>query len=625
MLDCIHQSEVSALKEKTKKKKPKYNMWQNTGFMIACAWHSWKPVMTENVLWVVFTVAKSIAELLAAPIFLGKLEASAPLGELFGAIALVTFVLIAASAVVGWLEEGTQYSRIEVRVSIIRMICHKLATTSYPNMLDADFLAMSQKANEATQNNDSAAEKIWSTLTSLTANILCFVVYLFLLTGLPLWMIVMVGVTATISYLVSKRIHEWGYRHREEEMSYYKRLDYMEKVMTEREYAKDVRIFGLRAWLVDLWDGTMRLYGAFVKKREGRYIWANVLDLVLTFARNGIAYAYLLHITLTQGLPASQFLLYFTALSGFTQWVNGILEQFSTLHRESLELSTMREFLDWKEPFRFEDGEKLDCDTKRAHELRLENVSFCYQGAEKDTLSHIDLTVHPGEKLAVVGLNGAGKTTLVKLLCGFLDPTEGTVRFDGEDIRKYNRCDYYRMFSAVFQDFSVLEAPLLENVTQSMENADEDRVWQCLEQAGLTQKVRSLPKQLQTPIGREVYEDGVELSGGQTQRLMLARALYKDAPVLILDEPTAALDPIAEHEIYQKYSEMSCGKTSIFISHRLASTRFCDRILFLADGKIAEEGTHEELLHLGGGYAELFEVQSQYYRNHPVKGEKDDA
>ena len=213
-----------------------------------------------------------------------------------------------------------------------------------------------------------------------------------------------------------------------------------------------------------------------------------------------------------------------------------------------------------------------------------------------------------------MGLNGAGKTTLVKLLCGLLDPTEGAVLLDGQDIRQFNRDDYYALFSAVFQEFSVLASTVAENVSQTVGGGDRERVRTCLEKAGLTEKIDSLPKSIDTQVGREVYEDGVLLSGGQTQRLMLARALYKNGPILLLDEPTAALDPIAENDIYLKYSQMSAGKTSLFISHRLASTRFCDRIIFVAGGNIAEEGTHEELVQKGGGYAKLFEVQSRYYR-----------
>ena len=294
--------------------------------------------------------------------------------------------------------------------------------------------------------------------------------------------------------------------------------------------------------------------------------------------------------------------------------MTGILDQFSILHKQSLDLSIVRQFLEWPEPFCFEDGEPLAKDMNREYEIKLENVSYRYPEAQKDTISKMNLTIHPGEKLAIVGLNGAGKTTLVKLVCGFLDPTEGRVLLNGEDIRKYNRRDYYEVFEAVFQDFSVLEASVAENVAQRVEGIDIPKVWDCLEQAGLTEKIRSLPKQLETKVGRRVFEDGIELSGGQTQRLMLARALYKDSPLIILDEPTAALDPIAENDIYMKYSEMTHGRTSLFISHRLASTRFCDRILFLEHGAIVEEGIHEQLLAANGGYAHLFEVQSQYYK-----------
>jgi ATP-binding cassette subfamily B protein len=202
----------------------------------------------------------------------------------------------------------------------------------------------------------------------------------------------------------------------------------------------------------------------------------------------------------------------------------------------------------------------------------------------------------------------------VKLLCGLLDPTEGRVLLNGVDIRALNRREYYKLLSAVFQDFSLINITLAETVAQSVEGIDRGRVADCLDKAGLTPKLESLPGGLDTHVGREVYEDGVLFSGGETQRLMLARALYKNGPLLMLDEPTAALDPIAENDIYMKYNEMTQGKTSVFISHRLASTRFCDRILFLENGVIAQEGTHESLLAQGGGYADLFEVQSRYYR-----------
>ena len=247
------------------------------------------------------------------------------------------------------------------------------------------------------------------------------------------------------------------------------------------------------------------------------------------------------------------------------------------------------------------------------YEIELRNVRFRYPGAEQDTLHDLNLTIHAGEKLAVVGLNGAGKTTLVKLICGFYDPTEGQVLLNGQDIRQYNRRDYYKLFTAVFQDFSILETTLADNVTQSTENIDRDRIKDCIEKAGLTEKIDSLKAGMETHVGRSVYEDGMDLSGGETQRLMLARALYKGAPIMVLDEPTAALDPIAENDMYLKYNQMAAGCTSVYISHRLASTRFCDRIILLSDGGIAEEGTHDSLMAKGGKYAERFGIQSRYY------------
>ena len=227
----------------------------------------------------------------------------------------------------------------------------------------------------------------------------------------------------------------------------------------------------------------------------------------------------------------------------------------------------------------------------------------------------------------MVGLNGAGKTTLIKLICGFLDPTEGRVLLDGKDIRDFNRADYYKMFSAVFQNFSLLAGTIAANVAQDDVGIDMERVRECIQKAGLRRKIESLKDGYETNLNREVFEDAILLSGGEMQRLMLARALYKDAPFIVLDEPTAALDPIAESEMYQKYNEMTSGKSSIYISHRLASTRFCDRIIMIADGGIGEEGTHEELLKMGGRYAKLFEIQSKYYKEgegaQNEKGKKD--
>ena len=593
--------------------KPKYNLWQNSWYMVKLAWRYSKSVLAICIILAAATAGETVVQLLIAPGILQKLELRASLPQLLGAIAIFTGALILFAAAKEYFDLNKLFGRVTVRIKLIEAIAEKMAQTSYENLLDTAFLQRKERASSACDDNQSPAESIWLTWTNILANLLGFAVYLALLSSLSPLLILVVIATTAAGYFVSRKVNQFGYLHREEEAAYTAEMRYVKRTVTSRAFAKDIRIFGLKPWLMEVWQKSFRLYESFLRRREKHYFLTNLADFLLSLLRNGISYAYLLHLTLTEGLSASTFLLYFTAASGFTQWITGILEQFTQLSKESLEISVVREFLEWPEGFQLTGGDPIPDAVNGTYELQLEHVTYRYPGAAEDTIHDLSLTLHRGEKVALVGLNGAGKTTLVKLLCGFLDPTQGTVRLNGVDIRRLNRRAYYKLFSAVFQEFSLLEATVAENVAQQVEGIDEEKVWQCLENAGLSDAVRALPQGLKTHLGRSIYDDGTELSGGQTQRLMLARALYRDGAVLVLDEPTAALDPITESEIYLKYSEMTQGKTSLFISHRLASTRFCDRIILLENGSIAEEGSHEALLQRGGSYAKLFSVQRRYY------------
>ena len=593
--------------------KPKYNLWQNSWYMVKLAWRYSKSVLAICIILAAATAGETVVQLLIAPGILQKLELRASLPQLLGAIAIFTGALILFAAAKEYFDLNKLFGRVTVRIKLIEAIAEKMAQTSYENLLDTAFLQRKERASSACDDNQSPAESIWLTWTNILANLLGFAVYLALLSSLSPLLILVVIATTAAGYFVSRKVNQFGYLHREEEAAYTAEMRYVKRTVTSRAFAKDIRIFGLKPWLMEVWRKSFRLYESFLRRREKHYFLTNLADFLLSLLRNGISYAYLLHLTLTEGLSASTFLLYFTAASGFTQWITGILEQFTTLSKASLEISVVREFLEWPEGFQLTGGDPIPDAVNGTYELQLEHVTYRYPGAAEDTIHDLSLTLHRGEKVALVGLNGAGKTTLVKLLCGFLDPTQGTVRLNGVDIRKLNRRAYYKLFSAVFQEFSLLEATVAENVAQQVEGIDEEKVWQCLQNAGLSDAVRALPQGLKTHLGRSIYDDGTELSGGQTQRLMLSRALYRDGAVLVLDEPTAALDPITESEIYLKYSEMTQGKTSLFISHRLASTRFCDRIILLENGSIAEEGSHEALLQAGGSYAKLFSVQRRYY------------
>lgn len=247
-------------------------------------------------------------------------------------------------------------------------------------------------------------------------------------------------------------------------------------------------------------------------------------------------------------------------------------------------------------------------------EIVFENVSFIYPNQEKKSLSNINLTIKKGERISIVGENGAGKTTFIKLLLRLYEPTEGRILFNGIDIRDIDYQDYQKIFSTVFQDYKLFAFRIIDNITSLEGNeAEKEKVMKCLEKAGLSSKIEKLEHGLDTYLYNIYDEEGIELSGGESQKLAIARALYKDSPIVILDEPTAALDPRAEYEIYTRFLALVESKTSIFISHRLSSTKLCDRIVLFKDGSIEETGTHNELLQKGGLYAELFRMQAQFY------------
>lgn len=613
-------------KKEGKTPRPKYNMWQCSGFMIGTAWREKeKKVLVLCLLQAFFAVAANIINLYFPPAIISVVERHGSFARLMFMIAIFVGVTMICSGSSTYVGVNTLYGRISVRGAIITAINKKCCMTSYPNTEDETFIKLRSKSGQAVAGNNEATEAVWETLTSLLQNVVGFLIYIILLSTFDFWLVLVILATALTGYFVNKQLNSYGYRHREEEAEITGKLGYNIGLAKNYSAAKDIRIFGMKPWMDEVNRKAMSAYTAFHRRANNKYIWGNILDLVLAFLRNGFAYVYLIHLVITKKLDVAQFLLYFSAVGGFTAWVSGILDSLTTLYRQSLDLSTVREFLDYPEPFLFENGKRLEKKKGEQHELRLEHVSFRYPNADHDTLHEINLTLHSGEKLAVVGLNGAGKTTLIKIICGFFDPTEGRVLLDGEDIRQYNRRDYYALFSAVFQDFSLLAGTVAANVAQTEDHIDRDLVKSCIQKAGLTEKIESLPEQYEALMNRRVYEDAVEFSGGEVQRLMLARALYKEAPFILLDEPTAALDPIAEADIYQKYNEMTKGCSSIYISHRLASTRFCDRILLIDDHGIAEEGTHEDLLKLGGIYAGLFEVQSKYYREGENDGKREET
>lgn len=303
---------------------------------------------------------------------------------------------------------------------------------------------------------------------------------------------------------------------------------------------------------------------------------------------------------------------YVGAISSLFLGISDLLEQFGTMQANSEFLKIAFEFLDIPNKM-YQGSLTTEKRSDRQYEVEFQDVSFQYPGTEIWALRHVSMKFKVGERLAVVGMNGSGKTTFIKLLCRLYDPTEGKILLNGIDIRKYKYEDYINIFSVVFQDFKLMALTLGENVAGSKQY-DREAVTLSLKNAGFADRMERMPKGLETYLYKDLEKDGVEVSGGEAQKIAIARALYKDAPFIILDEPTAALDPIAEAEIYSKFNEIVGDKTAIYISHRLSSCKFCDEIAVFHNGSVVQQGTHESLVaDESGKYYELWNAQAQYY------------
>ena len=489
--------------------------------------------------------------------------------------------------------------------------------TDYENLEKQDYREISGYARQDACQGRCSLEFIWQDVTQALIHTLGVVAYASLLAVLHPLLFVVVAAVSVFSYFTTRWQATYYEKHKHQWEKENRKIEYLQNLSEDFPLAKDIKLYGLEGWLGKM----MRDYQAYVllweKKCSLRGVWAAMLSGLMTLVQDGAAYVFLIALLAGGSIGVGDFVFYFGVVGSIAAFLTGIMGDMAALAARADKIGYYRSWEAYPNHFNHGAGCPLPAG---AVKVEFKDVWYKYAGAEGYTLKGLNLVMEPGESIALVGLNGAGKTTLVKLLCGLYAPTKGEILVDGKRIDEYNIGEYYTLISAVFQEVTALAFPIWEFVA----SADPERptvredAEAALRKAGLWDKVERLPNGMDTHLMKGIYDDGVDFSGGEMQRLLLARAIYKNGPLLVLDEPTAALDPIAENKLYLQYRELTRGKTSLYISHRFASTRFCDRIVLLENGVIAESGTHEELMALGGQYAYLFGVQSKYYKEGTV-------
>lgn len=495
-------------------------------------------------------------------------------------------------------------------------LTEKFMRTDFSNTDDPDVNMKYSHAMDDACSGQCSPEFIWNSLLSFLSNIFGIFTYGSIIAIISPLMLVLLFFSAILTYIISRWQSNYTEKNKDKWVNFDRKIGYLSGFSSKFEYAKDIRIYGMLNWLNSLLDDFQKERFKWTKKVSLRSFISTCISAILTLLRDSAAYAVLILMIIDNQISSGDFVFYFGAITGFSAWLDSISRNVNDIVTKSIKISYYRDYFDIKENYNHGKGCPLPSKNELPVDIEFCDVSYAYPSADQNkyALKNVNLKINKGEKIAIVGENGAGKTTLIKLLCGFYFPTRGTIKVNGRLVTEYNIEEYYTLFSAVFQDIYLLPVTIAEFVSSSDREADREKIDRSIKMAGLDQKIHELPGGIDSRLMKGVFDDSIDLSGGEKQKLMLARALYKNAPIIILDEPTAALDPIAENELYLKYNELTSDKTSIYISHRLASTRFCDRIVLISDGEIAEVGSHDELMRAGGKYAYMFELQSHYYK-----------
>lgn len=608
-----------------KKKKPTHSVFSNLAWSLKMLLKYSKAAFFITALFIPINIGLRYLEIYLPSLVVSEITNGQTLTHSLLSIGIVMLLIMLGNIIVQALGH--------IRNSTLGIYRYKMTALVTRKQLSMFYQTYEQKKVRDLANRASNATQMWDGVQPLTdivyngfgmlENLLGYILFGSVISFASPWLVPILTVAPIVNILSVKAYNKWEYAHRSKMTDLNQKLGHVEELPDDFAAAKDIRIYSMASWLRECYRDLSEQRAKWDRTTVKKSFLSRIADLVVILIRDGGAYALLIHMFYNGKIGIDEFVLYFAAISSFASWVGGIISCWNKANTVSLKLCDFRDFVDYPEY----DGSgiaKAADHMNTVPEIEFKNVSFRYDGAEQDTIHNLSLKIKSGEKLALVGLNGAGKTTLVKLLCGLYRPTSGEIFFNGIPLSDFKREDYYKLISPVFQEIQTAFFSLAETVSgKSTAETDLEKAETCMRQAGLGAKIDALPDGIHTKLNKKVHENGTELSGGEAQKLMLARALYKDAPLLILDEPTAALDPIAESKIYNEFNVMAKNKTSLFISHRLASTSFCDRIILLENGNITEEGTHQELMGANGTYKGLFDIQSCWYKEDMEGGDSE--
>lgn len=624
------------LKKDKKKDRPTYSVAENVLFLWKGIWENYPLLLVMMGMQCVFSIISPVVGIYLPRVAVELASERAELSEIMVRLGGMGALLALSMALSSMADMGKYMMLNSTRRGYRKQLFMDSLYCGYEQIESVEGQRKYARARETLDWGDYSGNVVMCNgVITLAVNLAGFVIYSGIISTLDFRVILLLVGLSLLNLLAVRHANAYEFQHKDELAGLSNKLNYITWTANDVQYGKDIRLYGMGQWFPRIQEQVLSSYMELSSKIKNRYFGAGAVNGATLFLRDGIAYAFLIGSVASGKITVGDFVLYFGAVTGFSTFVGNIVDSANLLHKSNLQMNDMRAFLDAAKET--EEGEAAESSwgshvtgEKKGREsaglsIDFENVSFTYkktslQEETEPVLKNFNLHIKSGEKIALVGVNGVGKTTVVKLLCGFCQPDEGRILIGGRDVREFRREELFELFSTVFQDIYISPFTVAENVSmKAEEDTDMERVRQCLEEAGLYEKICGYPEGIHSYMLKAVH-DGIVLSGGQQQKLLMARALYKDAPILILDEPTAALDPVAESETYENFHRFSggkfpFGKTAVYISHRLASTRFCDRIVLMENGVVSEEGTHEELMKKGGAYAKMYEIQSQYYKN----------